>query len=127
MNELMDGVSWLGVGSGFVVSFLLGWLWYGPLFGKQWAAGCGVELGHGKDMPAMAMATQALGTFCLSWVIGITATTDSLMTSVLILVTIMLLIVSNGKYVKKSNTAVGIEAAFIFAMGVVMVIFQGIF
>jgi Protein of unknown function (DUF1761) len=127
MNELMEGVSWLGVLSGFVASFLLGWLWYGPLFGKKWAEGCGVELGDGKDMPAMAMATQAIGTFGLSWVIGITATTDSLLTAILILVTIMFLIVGNGKYVNKSNTAVGIEAAYIFAMGVVMVVFQGIF
>jgi hypothetical protein len=36
MNELTYGVSWLAVGAGFVLSFILGWLWYSPkLFGKQ--------------------------------------------------------------------------------------------
>ncbi len=38
MSELVDGLSWLAVISGFVLSFLLGWVWYSPgLFGKKWA------------------------------------------------------------------------------------------
>lgn len=128
MNELTEGVSWIGVVVSFVLSFLLGWLWYSPkLFGKQWAEGVGVSLADGSDMPMMAMITQALGTFCLAWLFGITASNEALLTVILILVTIILLIVSNGKYVQKSNTAVAIEASYIFAMGVVMVICQGIF
>lgn len=128
MNELTQGVSWIAVVVGFVLSFLLGWLWYSPkLFGKKWAEGVGVELGDSSTVPAFAMLTQALGTFGLSWLVGITAAHEALLTIILVLLTLMLLIVSNGKYAKKSNAAVGIEAAYIFTMGVVMIVCQGIF
>lgn len=128
MNELTAGVSWIGVVVSFVLSFMLGWLWYSPkLFGKKWAEGVGVALSDGGAMPAAAMITQALGTFGLAWLFGITAASEALLTIILILVTIILFIVSNGKYARKSNTAVVIEAGYIFAMGVVMVICQGIF
>jgi hypothetical protein len=128
MNELTEGVSWIGVAVSFVLSFMLGWLWYSPkLFGKKWAEGVGVSLKDCGAMPVAAMTTQALGTFGLAWLFGITAASNALLTVVLILVTIILLIVSNGKYAQKSNTAVAIEASYIFAMGIVMVICQGIF
>jgi len=106
----------------------LGWLWYSPkLFGKKWAEGVGVDMGDGSSMPVFAMITQALGTFGLAWLFGITAASEALLTIILVLVTLILLIVSSGKYAQKSNTAVGIEAGYIFVMGVVMVICQGIF
>lgn len=128
MNELTAGVSWLAVVAGFILSFLLGWLWYSPmLFGRKWAEGVGVQMGGAGSMPIAAMATQALGTFGLAWLFGITAGNSALLTIILVLVTIMLLIVSNGKYAKKSNAAVGIEAAYVAAMGVVMFICQAVF
>lgn len=128
MNELIEGVSWIGVVVSFVLSFLLGWLWYSPiLFGKKWAKGVGVSITNGSSMPAFAMISQALGTFGLAWLFGITAAKDALLTVILILFTLILLIVSNGKYAQKSNSAVGIEAAHIFVMGIVMIICQGIF
>ena len=65
MHELTEGVSWAGVVSGFVVSFLLGWLWYSPRgFGRVWAEGAHVTMGG--PFPAFAMVTQALGTFGLA-------------------------------------------------------------
>ena len=128
MCELTEGVSWVGVIVGFAASFMLGWLWYSPkLFGKKWAEGAGVSLSDECSMPAFAMITQSLGTFCLAWLFGITAASEALLTIILVLVTIMLLIVANGKYAQKSNAAVGIEAAYILAMGVIMVVCQGIF
>lgn len=128
MSELVDGVSWIGVGVSFVVSFFLGWLWYSPkMFGKKWAEGVGVDMENCGSMPVFAMVTQALGTFGLAWLFGITAASNALLTIVLILLTVILLIVSNGKYAQKSNAAVAIEAAYIFVMGVIMLVCQGIF
>lgn len=128
MNELIDGVSWVGVLVSFVLSFMLGWLWYSPkLFGKKWAEGVKVTLDDGSNMPVSAMVFQALGTFGLAWLFGVTASSNSLLTIILVLVTLMLLTVSNGKYAQKSNAAVGIEAGYIFAMGVIMLVCQGIF
>lgn len=127
MAELTTGVSWIAVVGGFVASFLLGWVWYGPLFGKQWAEGVGVELGSSGDMPMGAMVTQALATFGFAWLWGVTAANMALLTAILITVTVMLFIVSNGKYAKKSDKAIMIEATYILAMAAVMFIFQAIF
>ncbi|NNE70490.1 MAG: DUF1761 domain-containing protein [Rhodothermales bacterium] len=127
MAELTTGVSWIAVIGGFVASFLLGWVWYGPLFGKQWAEGVGVELGSSDDMPMGAMVFQALATFCFAWLWGVTAANMALLTAILITVTIMLFIYSNGKYAKKGDKAIMIEVAYILAMAVVMFAFQAIF
>lgn len=40
----MVEVNYLAVLAAGVVSFALGWLWYGPLFGKRWAALSGVTM-----------------------------------------------------------------------------------
>ncbi|MGK0298744.1 MAG: hypothetical protein ACI9XC_002367 [Gammaproteobacteria bacterium] len=128
MDELTAGVSWIAVIVSFVVSFMLGWLWYSPkLFGKKWAEGVGVEMGDASTMPVFAMVTQALGTFGLAWLFGITAASEALLTIILVLITLILLIVSNGKYAQKSNIAVAIEGSYIFTMGIVMIICQGVF
>lgn len=128
MNEIIDGLSWTGIFVSFVLSFMLGWLWYSPImFGKKWAEGVGIEMGDASTMPLFAMITQALGTFGLAWLFGITASKDALLTIILILLTIILLIVSNGKYAHKSNAAVAIEAAYIFVMGIIMLLCQAVF
>ena len=128
MSELIEGVNWLAVLVGFVASYLLGWLWYSPkMFGLAWAKGVGVSFEGECEMPVFAMFIQAGGTFCLAWLVGIAARSDALLTVVLIFVTVILLIASNGKYAQKSNTAVVIEASYIFVMGIVMMICQGIF
>ena len=118
----------MAVGVSFVLSFILGWLWYSPKwFGKKWAEGVGVSLDDAGGMPVCALVTQALGTFCLAWLFGITASSNALLTIILVLVTLILIVVSNGKFSKKSSTAIRIEATYIVAMGVVMVVCQAIF
>lgn len=128
MSELFDNVSWIGVIIGTVLSFLLGWLWYSPkLFGTGWAKGIGVELGAASSMPVAAMVTQLLATFLLAWIVGITAAQNALATAILIAIMVMLFIVSNGLFAKKSSYAIQVEAGFIAAMTVVMVVVQAIF
>lgn len=127
MGELTEGVSWFAVIVSFVLAFLLGWLWYSPmLFGKKWAEGVGVSLHEGGPFPVFAMVSQAIATFGLAWLIGITVAGETLLTISLILITLILFIVSNGKFAQKSNAAVAIEGSFIFAMGVLMLICQAI-
>lgn len=129
MNELTDAVNWQAVIVSFVLSFVLGWLWFSPkLFGKKWAdgvPGVSMEDDCGKP-PALAMITQALGVFGLAWVIGVTASYNALATAILISVTLVLLIISNGKFANKSNTAVIIEAAYIIDMVIIMVVCQAL-
>ena len=127
-GELSANVNWLAVIVGTAASFLLGWLWYSPrLFGVKWAEGIGVELGSANAMPVGAMVTQLIGTFLLAWLVGITAGQNALLTIILIALTIILFVVANGLFAKKSNYAIGVEAGFIAAMTIVMIVVQGIF
>lgn len=128
MNEITANVDWIAIVAGAVASFLLGWLWYSPaLFGKKWAAGIGVDLGSATSMPVAAMITQLVATFLLAWVVGVTAAQNALITIILIVVTLALLIVANGLFGKKSRYAIAVEAGFIVAMAVVMIMAQAIF
>ncbi|HSG66453.1 MAG TPA: DUF1761 domain-containing protein, partial [Gammaproteobacteria bacterium] len=81
MNELTNGVSWLGVVAGAAVAFLGGWLWYSPkIFGRGWAEGSRVELGSAAAMPIGALVSQAIGLLLLSWFVGVTAVSSALAT-----------------------------------------------
>lgn len=128
MEELTNNVNWLAVIVGFIVAFGLGWLWYSPkMFGDKWAAGIGVDLETASGMPAAAMVTQAIGTFLLAWLVGITAANNALLTIILIVATIVVLQISGGYFTKKSKSVIAIDAGFIVAMAVVMIVVQGIF
>lgn len=127
MSEITTGVKWTAVIVGTVLSFLLGWLWYSPkLFGTKWAEGIGVKLGAASSMPVAAMVTQLIATFLLAWVVGVTQTRNALMTIILVVVTLVLFIVANGLFGKKTGYAIGVEAGFIVAMAVVMIVVQGV-
>ena len=127
MNELTEGVNWLAVIIGTVLSFILGWAWYSPLlFVKKWIEGINVKPNPDAKMPASAMIAQLLGTFMLSWLVGITAAHNALATILLIFATIIALIIANGIFVSKSNYAIATEAGFVAAMAVVMVGVQAI-
>ena len=127
MEELTANVNWLAVVVGFVVSFVLGWLWYSPkLFGEKWAAGVGVDLGSASSMPVAAMVTQALGTFLLAWLVGVTAANEALLTIFLVVITYVMLQISGGLFTKKSNAAIAIDAGFIVAMAVVMIVVHAV-
>ena len=128
MEELTNNVNWLAVVVGFAVSFVLGWLWYSPkLFGKTWAQGVGIEMNRTSNMPAGAMIAQALGTFMLAWIVGVTATNDALLTIVLVVFTFIVLQVAGGLFTKKGRGAIAIDAGYILAMAVIMIISQGVF
>lgn len=128
MEELTNNVDWLAVIVGFIAAFALGWLWYSPkMFGEKWAKGIGVDLGTAAQMPVAAMVTQAIGTFLLAWVVGITAANEALATILLITLTIVVLQVSGGYFTKKTTSTIAIDAGFVVAMVVVMIIVQAIF
>ena len=97
MGEITSGVNWLAVTVGAVAAFLLGWLWYSPkLFGVKWAEGVGVSIDDSSGPSGFAMAAQAIGTFLLAWVVGVTAAADALLTIILIVLTLVVLMVAGG-------------------------------
>lgn len=63
-----DGTGWLEIGIAFVVAFFLSFLWWGPLFGKKWAAEMGMSMDEAPPM-AKPMILQAAGTFFFVYVL----------------------------------------------------------
>jgi len=127
MEELTLNVNWLAVTVGFVVSFALGWAWYSQkLFGKKWAKGVGLDP-DSTQYSWSALITQALGTLLLAWLVGVTAANDALLTIILVIVTFVVLQLSSSLFVRKSTSAIRIEAGYMVAMAVIMIICQGIF
>jgi len=128
MNELLDGVNWLAVIVGFVVAFIIGAIWYSPkLFGAKLAEGVGVDINESSGPAIMPLVVQAVGTFLLSWLVGITAAANALFTILLIMLTIIVLMVAGGLFSQKSRYAIVTEASYVLVMVVVMIIVQGIF
>jgi hypothetical protein len=125
MGEITTGVNWVAVVVGAVVAFALGWLWYSPkAFGSTWAQGIGISIdpSSAATPPAVAMIFQAVATFLLAWVVGVTAAMNALLTIILIVVTFVFLIAAGGKFSQKSNAAIAIEAGYVVAMVVVMMV-----
>lgn len=128
MEEVITDVNWLAVIVGFVVSFVLGAVWYSPkLFGNKWAEGVGIDMSEKSAMSMPAMVSQTVGVFLMSWVVGITAKNDQLITILLVALTLIFLVAANGFFTKKSAYARHTEVGFIAAMTVVMIACQGIF
>ena len=128
MGEITSGVNWLAGTVGAVAAFLLGWLWYSPkLFGVKWAEGVGVSIDDSSGPSGFAMAAQAIGTFLLAWVVGVTAAADALLTIILIVLTLVVLMVAGGKFSQKSGYAIVTETGFVVVMAAIMIVYQGIF
>ena len=127
MGEITNGVSWLAVVAGAVVSFVLGYFWYSPkLIGTKWAAGSHVKLNTADKMPMEAMATQGIGLLLMSWFVGVTANSNALYTVILATVAFTVLQLSGNSFSGKSNYARWVDAGYWIASLVIMVIAQGL-
>lgn len=62
----------MGIILAVVASFLFGWLWYGPLFGKQWAKLMNMKMDCKPDAKAMcrSMGLTLLGIFLTTYVLA---------------------------------------------------------
>jgi hypothetical protein len=127
MGELTEGVNWLAVCVGTVISFILGWAWFSPLlFVKKWVEGINVKPNPNAKMPIAAMIMQLIATFLLAWLVGIGAAHNALAMTILIVIAIIALFVANGLFGSKSNHAIAIEGGFVAAMAIVMTVVQAI-
>ena len=125
MAELTANVNWVAVIVGAIVAYGFGWIWYGALFGKRWSQGLGIKVPD--KMPFLAMGVQALGTFLLAWLFGITAGNNALATIILVVVTIMVLMAAGGLYAQKKSDVIWIETGYVAVMAVILFAAQAIF
>ena len=122
MNEIVLNINWLAVIVGAVIAYLLGWLWYSPkVFGIKWMEGVGISYDDSSTVPIAPMVVQAIATFLLAWVVGVTATHNALTTTILIVVTYLFLLTAAGLFVQKSCFAIGVEVTYVIVMVVIMI------
>lgn len=127
MGELMEGVNWLGVIVGAVISFLAGWLWYSPkLFGTKWAEGSHVKLGSANEMPVGAMIAQLVGLFLMSWLVGVTMANNAVWTAILATVAFAILAYSGSMFSQKTAYARVVDFGYWIVALVIMVIGQAL-
>ncbi len=65
-------INWLAVLVAVIANFVLGWLWYGPLFAKPWAKELGMDMSQKPDPAVMmkGMAFNLIGNFFMAWVLA---------------------------------------------------------
>jgi hypothetical protein len=70
----MDHVNWLAVLAAAASAFLLGGIWYGPLFKRAWCREAGVDPDAAPKHPARVFATafvcSLLAAFAFAWFLG---------------------------------------------------------
>jgi hypothetical protein len=127
MSAEFANLNWLAVIVGTVVAYLLGMLWFSPkMFGRAWASGMN-DLQMPASPPAMAMILQLAGTFALALVVGLTAVQNMLATAILAILAVAILQAGSGLFKQNTGKTVSIDAGYTIAMGVIMIITQGIF
>ena len=120
MTTLLSNVNWLAVIVGTVLSFGLGMVWFGQIFGKVWAAGSH-NLSRPESLPLAAMLAQLTGTFLLALVIGATETIQDLPTAIVAILAFAALQLGGSLFSQKSTAAALVDGSFVVAMGVVMI------
>lgn len=55
--EAFGDFDWLAILLGAIAIMILGWLWYGPLFGKAWSKGTGIPMSTGSPMTSSLVWT----------------------------------------------------------------------
>lgn len=122
----ISALNWPAVITGTLAAFGLGMIWFSPMmFGKAWARGSH-DLQPPSSPPVAALAVQLAGTFALALVVGLTAATDALLTAIAAILAAALLIAGMDLFSQKSTAAVMIDAGYILAGGVLMIVAQAL-
>ena len=65
-------INFMAVGIAVLVNFIIGWLWYGPLFGKAWGVEMGMDMSKKPEAGVMAkgMIFMVIGNFLMAYVLA---------------------------------------------------------
>ena len=123
--ELPANLNWPAVLLGTALAFGLGMVWFGPLFGRSWAAGSH-NITPPARPPVAAMSTQLLGTVLLALVVGVTETTGALGTAIAAILAAAVLQLAGGLFSQKTAAAALIDGGYVVAMGALMILAQAV-
>lgn len=119
-------INWPAVALGTIAAFVLGMLWFSPkMFGKSWSEGSH-NIQPPASPPMAAMVVQLIGTFALAFVVGMTETNEAIGTAVIAILAAALLVAGMDLFSQKSGRATVIDAGYIIAGGVLMILAQGL-
>ncbi len=122
-----ETINWTAVAAGAIAAFLLGWLVYSPaVFGRRWAEGSHISPEPPERLPVLALAAQFAALLLLATVVGLTASMNALGLALLAIVTAAAFPVANGAFTQKSPFAIAVDAGYILAAGVVMIVAQAL-
>ena len=121
-------INWTAFAAGIVAAFLLGWLVYGPALGLQrrWAEGTRIDPNPPAKMPLGPMAMQLAALALLAAIIAVTETTQSLGIALLGVGLFVMQAASIGAWAQKSRFAIGVDAGYALACGLVMILAHAI-
>ena len=121
--ELMN---WAAVALGTIAAFGLGMIWFSPvMFGKAWAAGSH-NIQRPASPPILAMLLQFVGTALLAFVVGMTETDQAIGTAIGAIFAVALFVGAMGLFSQKTGKASLIDAGYVVAAGVLMILSQAI-
>jgi hypothetical protein len=71
-NIMEITVNYMAIGLAVVANFILGWLWYGPLFGKAWAREMNMDYNEKPATNEMlrGMLLMVIGNFLMAYVLA---------------------------------------------------------
>lgn len=127
MESEFANLNWTAVLVGTIAAFALGMIWFSPmLFGKGWSEGS-----HNLQPPAKApigaMVVMFFATFLLALLIGLTETQNMLMTAMVGILATAMTVAGMTMFSQKTTYATVVDAGYIVAMGVIMIVAQAIF
>ena len=121
-------INWTAVIVGWIAAFVLGFLIYAPFaFGPRWAAGSHLAGKTPDKMPMGAVGAQAVATFLLALIVGLTETAQALDAAILAILTVAAFAFALGSFGLKSGYAKAVDTGAIIAFGIVTIAAQAIF
>ena len=98
--------NYLVLGAAIATSFIFGFLWYGPVFGKEWAKLSGLSMGSMKMKPK-TMVFMVIGTFLMA-------------------LTLDHALIFGSAYLKVSGASAGLQAGFWNWLGFIAPVTMGV-
>lgn len=126
MAGLFEGVDWIGVGAGAVLSFLVGWFWYSPKgFYPAWSASAGVTHRSGDPMAA-AFGSLVVGLLLYATFVGVMMARGQCGPLILGIIAFIVMGYSNNAFKKLGAVSRTVDAGSWAVSGLLMILAQWI-